>query len=516
MAGTITGPTTVTTARSRSLRKSSSGGTRSESATATLLSSSHHHLILSAAFQMCGLIAAWNVTLELRLLLNFLAPISFSRSDLMRAAPPLPWTFVLWAAAALWLSWMRRDGDTLVPKTIVASFQSALLASTILIVVIFFSREYGVPLSRSFVALFLPVSCACMSTAAYAQKMTTHVFELLWPARERVAVFGRGPHFRRLAAQVTSSQDGPYLFRGLILCDGSSAFQLVNGRVLGTTRQLGEVINRERLDRIVVADQDLVPRRELDACLQIAKRMGVTVSVAVPEPGLDARIEFRAYPGVHVLDLKPIQFTRRQELMKRCFDLLTATACLLLVFPLMAVVAVLIKITSKGPVLYKAPRVGRGGRHFIFFKFRSMYVTPPAGFLRDLNSNNEKDGHIFKLRDDPRVTPVGRWIRKYSVDELPQLINVIRGDMSLIGPRPLPAQDLDPDGQSRRFRYWSDHRSRVPPGITGLWQVSGRGDLTFERMMELDVEYIRNWSLPLDLRILLATPKAVLAGRGAY
>jgi lipopolysaccharide/colanic/teichoic acid biosynthesis glycosyltransferase len=129
---------------------------------------------------------------------------------------------------------------------------------------------------------------------------------------------------------------------------------------------------------------------------------------------------------------------------------------------------------------------------------------------------NQKNGHIFKVKDDPRITPVGRIMRKYSIDELPQLVNVLRGDMSLVGPRPLPAQDLDPDGQSSQFRAWSEQRSRVLPGITGLWQIRGRSDLTFEQMIDLDIDYIRNWSLDLDLRILLETPVVVLTGKGAY
>jgi lipopolysaccharide/colanic/teichoic acid biosynthesis glycosyltransferase len=134
----------------------------------------------------------------------------------------------------------------------------------------------------------------------------------------------------------------------------------------------------------------------------------------------------------------------------------------------------------------------------------------------EVSSQNEQTGHVFKIRADPRVTPIGRFMRRYSLDELPQLWNVLRGDMSLVGPRPLPAQDLEPDGQSSEFRTWSEMRSSVPPGISGLWQISGRSDLAFEKWIELDMTYVRNWSLRLDARILLETPLAVLAGKGAY
>jgi lipopolysaccharide/colanic/teichoic acid biosynthesis glycosyltransferase len=185
----------------------------------------------------------------------------------------------------------------------------------------------------------------------------------------------------------------------------------------------------------------------------------------------------------------------------------------LLLLPLMIVIGVLIKSTSAGPVLFKGQRVGKGGRHFTFLKFRSMYVYDTR---LDEERRTNRDGHLFKLKHDPRITPLGRILRRTSLDELPQLFNVLLGEMSLVGPRPLPAEDLDPDGQSSRFRTWSDDRSGVPPGITGLWQVRGRSDTGFHRMMELDGEYIHNWSLALDFKILLETPLAVISSRGAY
>jgi lipopolysaccharide/colanic/teichoic acid biosynthesis glycosyltransferase len=135
---------------------------------------------------------------------------------------------------------------------------------------------------------------------------------------------------------------------------------------------------------------------------------------------------------------------------------------------------------------------------------------------QDLAALNEKNGHLFKVKNDPRVTPLGRFLRRYSLDELPQLCNVLIGDMSLVGPRPLPVEDLEPDGMSRDFREWAEARAQVLPGITGLWQIKGRSNLAFEQLLRWDLEYIRNWSLALDVRILLATPMAVLRTRGAY
>jgi exopolysaccharide biosynthesis polyprenyl glycosylphosphotransferase len=242
--------------------------------------------------------------------------------------------------------------------------------------------------------------------------------------------------------------------------------------------------------------------------------MGVVLSHALAPPSSKVRMEFADLYGMRLLDLRPVAFTRGQEIIKRCFDIIASTAILFLVAPVMLVLAALIKLTSEGPVFYKSPRVGKGGRHFTFLKFRSMYQDKAD--RKQVAAFNEKGGHIFKIRNDPRVTPLGRFMRRYSLDELPQLFNVLRGEMSLVGPRPLPAADLDPDGQSRKFASWSEQRSRVLPGLTGLWQISGRSDLSFEKMIDLDVEYIRNWSLGLDLRILLETPLVALTGRGAY
>jgi lipopolysaccharide/colanic/teichoic acid biosynthesis glycosyltransferase len=275
------------------------------------------------------------------------------------------------------------------------------------------------------------------------------------------------------------------------------------------------MINREHLGRIIIAGP--VSDEEIDECCRVSKRMGVIVSRAISTPvavAEDARIEFAILYGMHVLDLRPVAFTRTQEMIKRAFDILAASLLLLLNLPVILAAAIAIKLTSPGPILYNSPRVGKGGRHFMFLKFRTM--TQERMDRTCVSGCNEQSGHIFKIRNDPRVTPVGRILRRYSIDELPQLLNVLMAQMSLIGPRPLPIEDLDPDGMSKRFAIWAEQRSRVQPGITGLWQVSGRSDAGFERMMELDIRYIKEWSLTLDIVIMLQTPRAVFTGRGAY
>lgn len=194
---------------------------------------------------------------------------------------------------------------------------------------------------------------------------------------------------------------------------------------------------------------------------------------------------------------------------KRLLDIFGSLTALLLLFPLMFVIAVLVKVTSPGPILYCSERVGRGGRTFRFLKFRSMRTNADRQ-QETLAEQNEKDGPIFKIRNDPRVTPVGRFIRRYSIDELPQLINVLLGDMSLVGPRPPIPKEVE------QYDDFAKERLRVKPGISCYWQIMGRSNLSFQEWMELDHKYIQEMSLWTDLKIVVMTPLAVLRGDGAF
>jgi len=197
------------------------------------------------------------------------------------------------------------------------------------------------------------------------------------------------------------------------------------------------------------------------------------------------------------------------RLGKRLVDLMGATLGLLLGSPILLLAAIAIKVESRGPVFYKSTRIGRGGRPFTFYKLRSMVIGADAR-RHDLKHLNQADGPVFKIFDDPRVTRVGRWLRSTSIDELPQLFHVLSGEMSLVGPRP-PLPD-----EVSHYEPWQLHRLDVRPGLTCLWQISGRSRIGFDEWMRLDLEYIRNQSLLLDVKILLRTIPAVLSREGAY
>jgi lipopolysaccharide/colanic/teichoic acid biosynthesis glycosyltransferase len=209
----------------------------------------------------------------------------------------------------------------------------------------------------------------------------------------------------------------------------------------------------------------------------------------------------------------PPDVTRQDALAyvlgKRCFDLAVGFLVFVLVIPIVPLIALMIKLDSPGPVFYRQDRIGRGGRPFRFYKFRSMYREADRR-LAELQPRNEQEGPVFKMKTDPRITPVGQFLRRSSMDEIPQIINVLRGEMSMVGPRPpLPVEVA-------RYQPWHRRRLDVKPGITCLWQIAGRSQIGFDEWMRLDMEYLRTRCLRADLTIFAKTLPAVMARRGAY
>ena len=213
--------------------------------------------------------------------------------------------------------------------------------------------------------------------------------------------------------------------------------------------------------------------------------------------------------GLPTFQIKPVTLHGLTYIYKRFFDVVfSISVTSVLIFPLL-LIALIIKLDSKGPALFGQPRLGHRQKPFHFLKFRTM-IQNADHFLEELKKKNNRSGPVFKMKNDPRITRIGKWLRNYSIDEIPQILNVLRGQMSLVGPRP---QVL---WEAAAYNDWARKRLNVLPGITGLWQVSGRASLSYEEMIELDVYYIEHWSPGLDLKILLRTVPAILGGRGAY
>ncbi len=280
-------------------------------------------------------------------------------------------------------------------------------------------------------------------------------------------------------------------------------------RSLGRLEDLEQILLEQSVDEVVIADPDF-PQIKAVELIDVCHRRGVAVRIAPSTMEiLVHRAEFVPGQSVPLFELRPPAFDGFDWLVKRSFDLVVSVLVLLVLSPLLILVALAVKLTSRGPVLYRSYRPGIGGEPFACLKFRTMYQDADKR-QADLEKQNEADGALFKMRDDPRVTRIGRVLRRYSIDELPQLLNVLRGDMSLVGPRPLPQRDFD------RLENWHKKRYLVLPGVTGLWQVSGRSDLDFDDLVRLDFLYLERWSVFLDLSIILKTIPAVLLKRGAF
>ena len=318
----------------------------------------------------------------------------------------------------------------------------------------------------------------------------------------RAIVVGANPVGRELAREL----GGHFQVLGYV-DNGTDLDDVSDLPLLGPIAALEGLVHSQLVDEIVIA----LPAARREQVGRILAR-GFAHSVQVkfaPDLGgdlLPSRFEVHHVGGRSYLGFAPVA---RVTWLKRAFDLLAGSLILLGCSPLLLLVALAIRLDSPGPVFFPQDRVGKDGRPFRMLKFRSMRRDADR-LLAELRDRNEASGPLFKMRNDPRVTRVGRFLRRSSLDELPQLFNVLRGEMSLVGPRPpIPKEVAD-------YEDWQHGRLRAVPGMTGLWQVSGRSDVPFHDMVRLDLHYIRNWSLALDLEIILRTIPAVVGNRGAY
>ena len=384
-----------------------------------------------------------------------------------------------------------------------------IVSSLLLVTVITLAFAVGTGYQHTTFGLYVTafvLSVVIVGGLRAAYELVTRDVWRLAGVRRRAVLLGSGDKLVELRRALGLGRGGiDYEFLGAIVSDGGH----VEMPLLGEVGDLPGILDRLHPDELIVSGVDLGDEAFLDLVEQ-AHRFGVKVRIAPTTTDLlTQRAEYVPGQGVPLFELRPPVFAGLDWTIKRTFDIVVSALIVAAAAPAWALIALAVKLDSPGPVFYRDRRVGLGEREFGMFKFRSMYVDAGAR-QAGLESSNEASGPLFKIKDDPRVTRVGRFMRRYSIDELPQVLNVVRGEMSLVGPRPLPLRDYV------QLADWHRKRYLVLPGMTGLWQVSGRIELTFDDLVRLDFYYLENWSIWLDISILAKTLPAVVQRRGAY
>lgn len=372
-----------------------------------------------------------------------------------------------------------------------------------------------VDVARGFFLLAFPLGLLGLLLGRWLARRVLRQLRRAGIGTNATVIVGRRGEVQRVLATIARDPASAYRPIGVVLSRSGSSHEVPipgQGRipVLGSLEGIGETIRRHRVDTVIIAGQprgggDFIRTvgwelERTDAELMIASRL---TDVAGP------RIHFRPAEGMPLMHVELPNYEGGKHVVKRVFDFVVAAGALVALAPVFAAIAIVIKRDDGGPVFFRQERVGRNGRTFLMYKFRSMTLDAEAR-LAELEALNEGNGVLFKLRDDPRVTRPGRILRRYSLDELPQLWNILMGHMSLVGPRPPLLSEVE--------RY-EDHvlrRLYIKPGLTGMWQINGRSDLSWQDSVRLDLYYVENWSLTGDLLILWRTLRIVLRPSGAY
>jgi exopolysaccharide biosynthesis polyprenyl glycosylphosphotransferase len=373
------------------------------------------------------------------------------------------------------------------------------------------SYAVNTELSRTYLLITMPGVTLLSLVARYLNRKRLHRKRARGLCMSTVVAVGHQDAVADLVAELRrDTYHGLRVVATCLAADTDATGDIGGIPVFGGVQDVPSAVARSGADVVAV-----LPCKEIDAIRlrQLAwelERTGTDLCVA---PSLldvaGPRTTIRPTAGLTLLHVDHPQLSGPRQVLKGLFDRVMAALAILLLSPLMVAAVVAIRLSDKGPALFIQTRVGKNGKVFRIYKFRTMVVDAEAR-LAELRVSNEHDGILFKIRRDPRITPVGAWLRKYSVDELPQLFNVIRGEMSLVGPRPAL-----PDETAR----YADHVRRrlvVKPGLTGMWQVSGRSNLSWEESVRLDLRYVENWSFVLDLQLLWKTVTVILRGSGAY
>jgi exopolysaccharide biosynthesis polyprenyl glycosylphosphotransferase len=471
------------------------------------------NLVLDLLLVVAAFFAAYAVR---DLVLPRLAPAAFTGPfyPVSEYLPLLPVAVLIWGALLLTSGSYRSHRTVPLLDEAWAVVRVSFLGAAILTLTIFAlrlgERLIEDQISRSWILLFALLSCLFLLTEKLAIRLTSRYVRSRGLNYRTVLIVGTGDTAHGLARSIALHRFWGFRLLGLVATEDAAAVARPAGPpVLGTVDDIPRLIEENPVDDVIFA----VRRQELDrmeGTFEGLQELGIRTRFAMDLfPHVRARVQLEELDGMPLLTFSTTPTSHLQLMAKRVLDVGLSGLLLGLGLPLVVLIGAAIKLTSGGgSVLFRQTRCGLNGRVFTLYKFRTM-VRDAEARRRDLQHLNEMQGPAFKLRRDPRVTRLGRLLRKFSLDELPQLWNVLRGDMSLVGPRPPIPEEV------AQYERWQRRRLSMKPGLTCLWQISGRNEVDFDRWMQLDLEYIDSWSPMLDLKILMKTIPVVLSGRGA-
>jgi len=449
------------------------------------------------------------------LLRGWLVQVEFFRHNLMPVIYPFSHYvplfvafLVVWAVVGYFSSFYR-DLELSNPFQLILSIVSQLVVVLIIIYagLYLFRRE---DISRSYVLLIGGIDFALLLIGRAVSYSGVSWMRDRLRRYHYLLVVGCGPSARTIAGLIEASHGMGLRLIGFVDPDfGDAPPANLGGYEVFPLGSMASILHKWVVDEVIFA-LSMQELARLEPVLQHCAEVGVKTRVQLEFlPAAYSRVYLEKFRDVPLLSLSSAPDSELRLFFKRLFDVVVAGVSLTVLSPVLASIAAMIRITSPGPVLFQQTRCGLGGRGFTLYKFRSM-INNAEQMRAELHQLNELDGPVFKISDDPRITPVGRWLRRFSLDELPQLWNILRGDMSFVGPRPAVPEEVD------QYENWQKRRLRMRPGLTCTWVLEGRNHVDFKRWMQLDLTYIDNWSLWLDTKIFLRTIPIVLSGRGAY
>ena len=363
--------------------------------------------------------------------------------------------------------------------------------------------------SRALLLWAIALTVAFLGAARLVRRLAGFALRRRGIGVARVLIVGAGELGRTVVRTIVAQPGLGYQIVGFV-DDDPAKLELGRYKALGTLDDVEAVLQRERVDEVIIT-LPWMYQRKIVGIVRACEQRGARARVVPDLFQLSlSRLDVDDIGGIPLVGIKETGLPRAGRVVKRVLDILVAATVLLVMGLPMLVIALLIRLDSPGPALFQQTRLGEGGRPFTIYKFRSMRLGAEDE-QEQLRAHNQATGPLFKIKNDPRLTPLGGLLRRTSLDELPQFLNVLRGEMSLVGPRPGLPQEV-----AQYQNSWHRQRLEAPQGLTGLWQVSGRSDLSFDEMCLLDIYYIENWSLGLDLQIALRTIPRLLFGNGAY